>query len=426
MSFLKADRRVLVLALARMADSIGNSFLIIVLPLYVASNVVTGGTFGLSTALITGLILSAFGFFNSLAQPIAGRLSDRSGKRRIYIVIGLLILTVANFAYSLAGSYSAMLFIRIFQGIGVAFTIPASIALVNDLADDSSRGGDMGVFNTFRLLGFGIGPIAAGTVVHAGPYDWPVVGQLTGFDAAFYIAAAGALISAVLVLTFVADPETVDEEEASDDFELSFIENDQHGFLDPVFTLGIASLFVAISIALLSPLENKINATLHQGPTMFGVEFAAFLLSQVVVQTPIGSASDRYGRKPFIIGGLLLLIPATLAQGLVVAPWQMVIARLAQGIAASMAFTPAFALAGDLAKRGSSGTTLSILTMSFGLGTAIGPLASGYLVSFGLVVPFAVGAALAALGAVLVYSEVRDTVGVEPGPTSSGKPVSQD
>ncbi|PSP70892.1 MFS transporter, partial [Halobacteriales archaeon QH_9_66_26] len=36
-TFLEADRRILVLALARMADSFGNSFLIVVLPLYITT-----------------------------------------------------------------------------------------------------------------------------------------------------------------------------------------------------------------------------------------------------------------------------------------------------------------------------------------------------------------------------------------------------
>ena len=42
------NRTVVVLGIARMADSLGNSFLIVVLPLYIASSQVTGNTFGLS------------------------------------------------------------------------------------------------------------------------------------------------------------------------------------------------------------------------------------------------------------------------------------------------------------------------------------------------------------------------------------------
>ncbi len=413
MSVLDTDRRVLALAFARMADSIGNSFLIVVLPLYIASGSITGGTFGLGTALITGLILSAFGFFNSIIQPFAGSLSDRTGKRRAFVVAGLLVLTVANFAYTLVGSYNTVLLVRVVQGIGVALTVPATIALVNDLSSDTSRGGSMGVFNTFRMLGFGLGPVVAGGVINGGPYH--VLGlQMTGFEAAFYVATVGALLGALLVSVLVEDPDVdtgADETAAAaDDHSIEVFAGDGFGALDSVFTLGIASLFMAIGISILSPLETQINHHLGQSATLFGVEFAAFTLAQVILQTPVGSWSDRYGRKPFILFGLLLLIPATLAQGFVTTPLTMGIARFVQGTAGAMVFAPAFALAGDLARDSNAGTTLSVLTMSFGLGTAIGPLTAGWLVSYGYAVPFEFGAALAALGAILVHTQVEETI----------------
>jgi MFS family permease len=88
----------------------------------------------------------------------------------------------------------------------------------------------------------------------------------------------------------------------------------------------------------------------------------------------------------------------------------MLLVRALQGIAGAMVFAPAFALAGDLTKRSQSGTTLSVLTVAFSLGAAIGPLIAGYLIGFGYVVPFAFGGGMAALGALLVYSQVEETV----------------
>ncbi|WP_049934527.1 MFS transporter [Halalkalicoccus jeotgali] len=402
------DRQVLTLSMARAADAVGNSFLIVVLPLYVASGVVSGTTFGLGEALLTGVILSAFGLFNSALQPFAGRITDTVGRRKPFVLLGLGVLTLANFAYSLGSSYWALLAIRAAQGIGVAFTITASIALVNELSTDTTRGGSMGTYNTFRLLGFGIGPIAAGTVVNGGPYT--VLGvQMSGFEAAFYIAAVSAAISFLLVTVLVRDPD-VERTHDPEGTSIAILDHDAEGLLDPVFTLGVASLFMAIGIALLSAIEPSVNARLEQGATLFGIEFAAFVLVQVLVQTPIGRASDRYGRRPFILAGLVILAPVTVAEGLVVAPWQMIAARALQGLAAAMVFAPALALAGDLTSEGSSGTQLSVLTMAFGLGTAIGPLASGFLIRYGYPIPFAFGGILACVGVVLVYTQVHETI----------------
>jgi MFS family permease len=74
-------------------------------------------------------------------------------------------------------------------------------------------------------------------------------------------------------------------------------------------------------------------------------------------------------------------------------------------------FAPSLALAGDLAGAGESGTTLSVLTMAFGLGVAVGPLASGILFNLGgFETPFFAGAALAVVALALVYSQVEDTL----------------
>ncbi len=403
------DRRVLALAFARMADGIGNSFLIIVIPLYVASATVDGRTFGLEEAMIIGIILSLFGFLNSSFQPFTGRLSDRVGKRKPFILIGLGGLAMTNVAYIFAETYLSLVVIRGLQGVSVAFIIPASIALVNELATAQDRGGNMGVYNTFRLVGFGAGPVVAGAVVNLGPYTLPAGPTISGFDAAFSIAAITAVASYLLVTVLISDPDATRANAGAD---LSISIRDQSGshLLDPIFTLGVASLFMATSIALFATIQPQVNARLDQGSTWFGLQFAAFILAQVLLQTPIGRACDRYGRRPFILGGMLLLLPTTLVQGFITTSELMFVARLLQGIAGAMVFAPGLALAGDLAGEGESGSKLAVLTMAFGFGIAIGPLSSGALVGYGFAMPFIFATALAAIGTLLVYTQIEETL----------------
>lgn len=418
------NRAVLSLALARMVDSFGNSFLIVVLPLYIAHGI-GGGFFGLQESLITGIVLSMFGFLNSFGQPFTGRFSDRLGRRKVFVLAGLAVLCVASFAYSFATNYATLLLIRAAQGVGAALTIPATVALIDEYATTTSRGSNMGIYNTFRLVGFGLGPVVAGSVVHLGPYHVSVLGlsqSVNGFHAAFYIAAVAILTSFLFVVVFVEDsPQT---EPTAEELSVSVFSEGQTT-LDPVFTLALASLFMAISIALLSTIEPHVNRRLNQTAAMFGIQFGAFVAAQVLLQTPIGHASDRYGRRPFIVTGMVLLVPATLIQGFVTTSLAMVIARFAQGIAGAMVFAPALALAGDYALEGHSGTQLSLLTMTFGLGTALGPLTSGFLIRFGYPVPFVFGAALAAVGTVLVVTQVYDPTGISEE-TAVGEPSTPD
>ena len=402
------DRRVLALAFARMADGVGNSFLIIVIPLYVSSGVVGGPTFGLAESMIIGIILSLFGFLNSSFQPFTGRLSDRLGRRKPFILVGLGGLAVTNLAYVFAESYVALVAIRGLQGISVAFIIPTSVALVNELATTDDRGGNMGVYNTFRLIGFGAGPVAAGAVVNLGPYSLDGL-TVSGFDAAFYVAAITATISYLLVTALITDPEST-QANAGADLSIDVFDRSGSNLLDPIFTLGVTSLFMAAAIALFATIQPQVNARLDQGSTWFGMQFAAFIVAQIVLQTPIGRACDRYGRRPFILGGMIVLVPSTLVQGFVLTSEAMFAARLVQGVAGAMVFAPSLALAGDLAPEGESGSKLSVLTMAFGFGIALGPFASGALVGYGFATPFVFGTVLATLGAILVYTQVEETL----------------
>ncbi len=410
---LGVDPQVLTLALARMTESVGNSFLIVVLPLFIGSEALTGTTFGLPEVAFTGIVLSLFGFVNSPLQPFTGRLSDRTGRRKVFVLVGLVLIGTASFAYSLATAYWQLLVLRALQGIAGALIIPTTVALVNDLASQGNRGGNMGTYNTFRLVGFGVGPVAAGAVVAAGPYDLSLGAislAFSGFDAAFYVATLTATTSFVLVTLLIRDPEV--ESRASPETARGFRVFDRSGrhVLDPVFTLGVVTFFMAVGIALFATLGDIVNPRLDQGPTMFGLQFAAFILAQILLQAPIGRATDFYGRKPFIVLGTVLLVPTTFVQGVILDPWLMFFARFFQGVAGAMVFAPALALAGDLAPEGHSGSTLSVLTMAFGFGVAFGPLASGFLVTFGFAVPFSFGAGLAAVGVVLVWTQVDETV----------------
>ena len=404
-TWLGTDRRVLALAAARMADAMGNSFLVIVLPLYVASDLVTGSLFGIPSSLVAGVVLALFGLASSIAQPLAGRLSDRLGKRKVFVIGGLVVFSLVTLTFAAATQYWELFVLRVVQGTAAAFTITASIALVNEGSQPNTRGRHMGVYNSFRLVGFGAGPLLASIVLEMGPYGLPGGGVLSGFQATFGIAAAAALLSVGLVAVLVEDP----EETAPSSQRLAIrIWREEGSGLDPIFVLGLATLVMAACIALLSAIEPEVNARLNQGPILFSVEFVALIASLALLQPFVGRASDDWGRTPFILAGLIGLVPTTLGQGLVETPLEMIAMRVLQGGAGALVFAPALALAGDYTSRGQSGAQLSVLTVSFGLGIAAGQITAGFFVQYGFVVPFAVSAGLAVGAVVLVYTQVHN------------------
>ena len=387
-----------------MADSLGNSFLIVILPLYIASNNVTGNVYGLSETLITGLILGLFGLVTSFSQPFAGRLSDKLGKRKLFVLIGLAMFTLANFSYTIAHTYTLLMIIRAAQGIAAAFTITASLALVSELSENKSRGKNMGIYNSFRLIGFGLGPLGSGLLIENGPYEIPFIGSINGFVAAFCVASAAALLSAVLVSLLVSDPETT--EPSKKKMKINLISKEKGRLLDPIFALALATLIMSFGFSLLAPIETETNQRLSQGAFMFSLEFSALIAALAIAQPIIGKASDQYGRRIFILIGLICLIPIVLAEGFVTEPWELITLRALQGISSAMVFAPALALAGDLAEKGQAGSQLAVVTMAFGLGISLGSFLSGYAVRFGYAVPFIAGAILAIIGVLIVTTQV--------------------
>ena len=89
-----------------------------------------GGAVSSLQWIIDGYVLS----FAALLL-LAGNLSDRLGAKKLFLVgLGLFILT--SLACALSNTIFTLVFWRIVQGIGSAFIVPASLALIQHIFDD--------------------------------------------------------------------------------------------------------------------------------------------------------------------------------------------------------------------------------------------------------------------------------------------------
>lgn len=387
------NRAILALSVARMADAIGNSILFILIPLYVAK--IPEEFVHFPTPVLVGILISVFGFVSSIFQPVMGALTDRLGRRKILIQAGLLIIGICILLFIFASHYYHLLILRIIQGAAVALTIPPSLALMTSITKKETRGGSMGIYSTFRIIGFSLGPVLGGFLE-----------TKFGFNAAFYAGAGFILIAIILVHFWVEEVRG----EVADSKKRNFKIIDTDLLSAGIAATALATFMMASAFSMVTTLENEFNSRLEITAIGFGFAFSMVMIGRLIFQVPLGHYSDKIGRRPLIIAGLVLMGISTGLLGVVTSYIELIIVRLVQGIAAAGIAAPAFAVAADLSKRGGEGRQMSIVTMGFGLGIAFGPLVSGLLANFFFELPFLVIGILTAAGAWVVYRYLPETV----------------
>ncbi len=387
------NQTVLAISFARFTDALGNSLIFVLLPLYIAS--MPSPKISWPEPILVSVVIALYGLVNTILQPLIGVLTDRVPSRKPIITVGLFLMAAGTLAFVFSKRYSNLLLIRSLQGVGVALTVPASLTLINASTEKETRGRAMGFYSTLRLIGFAIGPLVGGFIL-----------TRMGFNTAFYVGAGVIFLGTILVQILV-------HEEPKNELDPSPI---RLNFFDAkvwdrnMISLAAALFMMASSYSMMGALENEFNTRLQQTALGFGIAFSALTVTRMIVQTPVGYLSDKIGRKPLIIIGMVLMAPTTVLLGYVGTTLQLTGARALQGLTSAAIASPALALAGDLTSKDIEGRQMSIVTMGFFLGITVGPLIAGFLTSYSFVLPFYIGAVMLIIGALIVYRFVPDSI----------------
>lgn len=138
-------------------------------------------------------------------------------------------------------------------------------------------------------------------------------------------------------------------------------------------------------------------------PALVGLALGIYGLSQACLQIPLGLVSDRVGRKPVIIGGLLIFVAGSIVAGMSESIYGVIAGRFLQGCGAVA--STLLALMSDLTRIDQRSKSMAIIGMSiggsFGVSLILGPLISNH---FGLAGVFWFAAWAGLLGIVVVLA----------------------
>lgn len=385
----RIPREIWVLVASAFVIAIGFGLIAPVLPQFAQS-------FGVG-ATASAIVVSAFAFFRLVFAPGGGALIGRFGERPVYLV-GLLIVAASIAATAFAQSYWQLLVFRGLGGIGsVMFTVSAT-ALIVRLSPPAIRGRVASAYGSAFLIG-GIG----------GPAVGGLLGSL-GLRVPFLVYAAVLLIAAALVAGFIRSEALRPPPDAP---KLPVL-TAREALRDKAYQAGLGSAFANgwVNFGVRNAIVPLfVAANIGKQPWLAGTVLAIYAAANAVGLNVAGRLSDRRGRRPFIVGGLLVAGTATLATGLATNLATLAVLSIIAG-AGSGALNPAqqASMADVVGRERNGGPALAAFQMSSDAGAILGPIVAGVLIDAGsYVLAFALTGAVCLL-AVLPWLRARETL----------------
>ncbi|MEU7527124.1 MFS transporter [Saccharothrix sp. NPDC042600] len=339
-----------------------------VAPLYAAGFVTAFGAHGIAAGLggytnasllTLGLLLAVYDGAEIVLKPVFGSLADRVGPRPV-LLGGLIAFTLASAAFVVAGDPAAVGVARLAQGAAAAAFSPAASALVARLTPQSRHGRAFGGYGAWKGLGYTLGPVLGGVLIHFG-----------GYPALFAaLAALALLVAAWAAITVPAVPPLPRARQTLKDLARRLT---HPGFLRPTAALAATTAALAVGVGFL-----PVRAAGY-GPLVSGLAVSTMAAAAALVQPLVGRLRDQ-GRVRDTAGmatGLLVAAAGYAVAAAFTGPVALFAAALAIGAGAGAATPLGFAALAAATPPERLGQTMGSAEVGREVGDAGGPLLVG-------------------------------------------------
>lgn len=116
-------------------------------------------------------IFTIFVLFNLMGSPLMAKLSDRFGRRNVYI-LDISLFAFGSLMVAIAPRFGVLLAGRAIQGFGVGGIFPVAAAVIADTFPEENRGKALGITGAVFGLAFLLGPILAGVILKFANWNW--------------------------------------------------------------------------------------------------------------------------------------------------------------------------------------------------------------------------------------------------------------
>jgi MFS family permease len=399
-----------------------------------------------SGAILLGVIEGVAESTASMLNLLSGIISDRIRKRKLLVFIGYLISSLVRPLTGVVTSAWQIIFIRMFDRIGKGIRSSPRDALIAASVDENIRGKSFGFHQAMDHVGAVLGPVLAIFTLLILFLAFGIKDPVLALRWTFILAIIPGILAVLTIVLYVK--ESVPESGKSKLFTLSlssFDKNFRNYLLIMIlFTLGNSSdAFLLFRVQEANHKSGAVVeivsriAPLHKMVSGFGDEadqsnvinilflpliWAFFHIIKVVFSTPMGTLSDRIGRKIVINIGwtIYAFVYLSFAFLIFLSPeFQVITTFVLFGIYALFyAFTEGVqkAFVADLVSDENRGTAFGLFNFSIGLGALPASIIFGFLYSyfdkvypgFGGTVAFGFGGVIAIISMILLAVRVKE------------------
>lgn len=271
-----------------------------------------------------GLLISAGYGGQFLGAFSLGAIAERVGRMPV-IIAAVALMCVLAIACAMAPGFNSMFVLRLLQGIMIGGALPVAITYINELAPTKTRGRYFGLYQTLAMSGFSIAALLSPFVIPYLGWRWmlglgvipivllPLV-WITLPESPRWLARAGRLDAAnkalaklggrAALFTNADEPAKTDTAPVAKPNLLSLFTPKLRGHTSVITALWFLTMFVSFGLTTWIP---SIYVKVFNIPVERALNYSAMASIAIFICLAItGTLIDKYGRRPFALGGLIV------------------------------------------------------------------------------------------------------------------------